>query len=562
MTLNNRFKQKKDRNYSDNIFSYSSMLFSSLFNSNTLVKFFIVIALGGALFTVLSFLERFQNSSYLPILVILILTLFFVFWIYLLFFSFSITATKIEKNTIRKIFPLLLVMSILSTYFAVVIENKMLNLVGTISSLFEQFNIVSVNVASIQLFFYVFVIPVIEEIGKIFPILILMGNYVKLKFKEKTVLAHLTPSHRVIVILGGFFGCWFDLFEQYLSYSANSTSIDTLIFGRAIFPLHSVASMITAFGLAWVFVSKNRWRKVKQYLVFVIFLSISVLFHGLWNFYSIVDINLETRTSYLAMLGYVSYAFFVFFVFWILLRIPKLCPLCNTEHKGACFIEAEDETKEIMQKINKARYIKPLYESNSSDSMVCSECQKPMYNGSFCLNCWSFPKLQCQNCNQVVPAFSRVCWSCGSEIPTLYDKMTSSSPPFYVSFSVGFTQILGAGMLVSFIFALISLPSTFSYLGHTVFLLSIIVTVFISISWYYLGKNKVKSMLSSINVLSILALSVIIMSLYLMVFAILMIVSIVQIITGLVAFSCLIILSVVSIVYLKKVVKGARLIII
>ncbi|MHA1667177.1 MAG: hypothetical protein ACTSUR_00865, partial [Candidatus Heimdallarchaeaceae archaeon] len=159
MTLNNRFKQKKDRNYSDNMFSYSSMLFSSLFNSNTLIKLFIAIALGGALFTVLSFLERFQNSSYLPILVILILTLFFVFWIYLLFFSFSITATKIEKNTIRKIFPLLLVMSILSTYFAVVIENKMLNLVGTLSSLFEQFNIVSVNVASIQLFFYFFVIP-------------------------------------------------------------------------------------------------------------------------------------------------------------------------------------------------------------------------------------------------------------------------------------------------------------------------------------------------------------------------------------------------------------------
>ena len=75
-------------------------------------------------------------------------------------------------------------------------------------------------------------------------------------------------------------------------------------------------------------------------------------------------------------------------------------------------------------------------------------------------------------------------------------------------------------------------------------------------------ENKVKSMISSMSILSVIAISIIITSIYISIFAVLMIISIVQIFFGLIGLSCVLLLSIGSLYFLKKTIKGARLIII
>jgi hypothetical protein len=139
--------------------------------------------------------------------------------------------------------------------------------------------------------------------------------------------------------------------------------------------------------------------------------------------------------------------------------------------------------------------------------------------------------------------------------------MTSSSPPFYVSVAVGFTRIIGAGMLISFIFAFLSISNDINSLGQTLFLLAVIFSIFTAIVWYAFEGNKVKSMISSMSIISVIAISIIITSLYVSIFAVLMIISIVQIIFGLIGLSCVLLISIISFYFLKKTLKGARLII-
>ena len=537
-------------------------LFKRILSFSTLFKLFFLGALGGVAYFLLTLAKTYEDSIYFPVLAILTICLFFVIWFSTLFLFFSITSTKLERSLLRKMITLLLVMGVLSAYFAVIIENKSFSLVAIFSSLLQGFG-VSENIFDyIFLVFYIFIVPVIEEIAKIFPIIILMGNYAKISINENKINTRLTPSNRVIVLFGAFFGGWFDLIEQFLLYSqtsASSSIVNTLLFNRSIYPLHSVTTMITAFGIGWIFNSRKKISKKIKALIFSAFLILSSGMHGLWNYYSIISENPEINIQILSALGYISYGLFAFFLLWIFLKIPKFCPICYTEHDSKECMDISKITGQEEKLLLKKRNQSHLYHE-STNLMKCSVCQNPMYNGLFCLNCWSFPKLQCINCNQILPPFSRVCWSCGTEVPTLYEKMTSSSPPFYVNVAVGFTRILGAGMIISFIFAFLTIENTLEFLGNTIFLIAILLSLFITILWYPFRENKVRSMVSSITILSIIAFSLIITSLYMSVFAFLMIISIGQIIYGILGMCFLLLMIIGSGYYLSKVIKGAKLI--
>ena len=213
------------------------------------------------------------------------------------------------------------------------------------------------------------------------------------------------------------------------------------------------------------------------------------------------------------------------------------------------------------KKIKKKKSVKRLIDE-STRMMLCPECQYPLYNGQFCGNCWSFPKLQCENCNQVVPAFSRNCWACGSDIPTLHEKMGSSSPPLYMHFSVGFTRILGVGIIIIFAFVFSTIENSLHFLGNTIFLLSVIIALGVSIAWYRSSKNRVKSILASINITAIVAFSLLITTLYLSIFAVFLIISIYQIFFGLIGISLILLLDVLFIRFIIKAARGTNLIVI
>ncbi|MCG3223736.1 MAG: hypothetical protein H7647_04665, partial [Candidatus Heimdallarchaeota archaeon] len=182
------------------------------FSALVKIAFLVVIAI--LAYFLVAIVIRYETSIYFPILVILLIITFFILWVTCLYLLFSITSTQLETKLIKKLFSLLLVMGVLSAYFAVVIENKSFTLVSIISGFFSSIDSLPEVHHIVHFTFYVFIIPIVEEIAKIFPIIILLGNYVRLNLNSKrSIHTRLTPSFRIFVIVGGFFGAWFDLFE-------------------------------------------------------------------------------------------------------------------------------------------------------------------------------------------------------------------------------------------------------------------------------------------------------------------------------------------------------------
>ncbi|MHA1516355.1 MAG: PrsW family glutamic-type intramembrane protease, partial [Candidatus Heimdallarchaeaceae archaeon] len=491
-----------------------------------------------------------------------------------LYFLFSITSTNIEKSVIRKIFPLLLVTASLTAYFATVIENKATLLIFSFNSILTSIGVPGATYELANSVLYVSIIPLIEEFAKIFPLLILLGNYARIRVGKKNIVTNLIPTHRTFVLLGAFYGAWFDLFEQFLSFSIlsnpptgyftsalnNQEIIDILINTRTVFPLHSVTSMLLAFGVGFLFISRKNKKKLFSRIIFLLFLLVSVGFHAYWN-YNFQVFSEKFVISQLQLMGYVSYGIFGFFAIWILFNVPKICPSCYSEHRINDCEQYEGKTTIYEKKIKKKKSVRRLID-DSTRMMLCPECRYPLYNGQFCGNCWSFPKLQCENCNQVVPAFSRNCWACGSDIPTLHEKMGSSSPPLYMHFSVGFTRILGVGIIIIFAFVFSTIENSLHFLGNTIFLLSVIIALGVSIAWYRSSKNRVKSILASINITAIVAFSLLITTMYLSIFAVFLIISVYQIFFGLIGISLILLLDVLFIRFIIKAARGTNLIVI
>lgn len=499
--------------------------------------------------------------------------MFFVVWVTSLYFLFSMTGTDIEKSVIKKIFPLLLVTASLTAYFATVIENKAFLLVFTFKDLLTSIGVPGVTYQAANTVLYVSIIPIIEEIAKIFPLLILLGNFVRINNKKKNIITNLIPTHRTFILLGGFYGATFDLFEQFLSFSilsnppegylasalTNQEIIDVLINSRSIFPLHTITSMILAFGIGYVFISRKDKRKIVPRIFLVLTLFASVGFHAYWN-YNFQVFSEKFILSQLQIMGYISYAAFGFFALWILLKVPRLCPSCYSEHRTKNCGKTEKNFDKYKQKIRKKKRINRLFE-NSTEMLRCPECQYPFYNGEFCGNCWSFPKLQCENCNQVIPAFSRNCWACGSDTPTLFEKMGSSSQPLYMNLSVGFARIISIGIIIIFVVVFVTIDNTLQFLGNTIFLLNVIIALGVSVSWYASSKNRVKSILASINITSIVVFSLIITTLYLSIFAVFLIISVYQIFFGLIGISLILLVDSLFIYFIVKASRGTNLII-
>lgn len=530
---------------------------------STLIKFLVLGLLAVIDYFLVSYVYLFENSNYLPIIIILIITFFFLTWTACLYLFFSLTITELENSLFNKLFSLLLVMGVLSAYFAVVIENKSFTLVSIVAGFFSSIGYFPDVYSNIHFIFYVFVIPIVEEIAKVFPIIILTGNFARIHLRsKKSIHTKLTPSFRTFILLGGFFGAWFDLFEQLLSYSSSipESVIDYLIFKRSIFPLHTVTTMIVSTGLGLVFLYRNRLSRSSKFGVFGVFLVLGSAYHGFWNYNTVFNLNSITREYIFQIMGILSYIIFAVFVILLVIKSPVYCNQCNTEHFSKVCPEIPSLKSSQKEDLEKARRMEPLYDKETN-MMVCSQCKTPVFTGNYCLNCWSFPKIQCNNCNQVLPAFSRICWSCGTEVTTLYEKMSSSSPTFLSTLSVGFTRILAVGMLISFIFTFVTIDNTITFLGYTVFLLAIILAICITVIWYRYKTSRVKAILSSISLLSIIAISIVVTSLYMIVFSILMILTILQIVYGIVGLLSTLTIVTASLYFLVKSTKGVRLIV-
>ncbi|MHA1952994.1 MAG: hypothetical protein ACW96U_03510, partial [Candidatus Heimdallarchaeaceae archaeon] len=196
--------QDKEKSEPTSIFLTSGSSYRNILSFSSLAKFLFLGILGVIAYFLLSYVEIFVNSNYFPIIIVLIIVILFVLWLSVVYTFFSITATKLELTVVKKIFTLLLIMGALTAYFAVVINNKALIFSSVVSSFLEQFGIVTNAIPYVQFSLYVFVIPILEEVAKIFPIIILLGNYTQFISKKKRIQTRLTPSLRTFVLYGAF----------------------------------------------------------------------------------------------------------------------------------------------------------------------------------------------------------------------------------------------------------------------------------------------------------------------------------------------------------------------
>ncbi len=503
-------------------------------------------------------------QRYFPFIVTFFILNCFAFFLVFLFSSFYLVRTNLEWYIVRKTVINCVLIAVLTSYIALILERRFftsLVQIVTLSQLSLFPFLSSADFNSITTLFYIVVIPIIEEFAKIFPLFILINNFARFPLASKTVRVRLIPSHRLFVFYGAFFGLWFDLYEQFLIlsnlYSSNVVSILAildLLFERSIFPLHSSVCMITGFGLGYIFVNRNNFGKKKKSLIFFSFLLLSSIIHGFWNYHAV---NSSAPPIIATIIKILSWIIFIGFCLFILTSRPKICKNCFTEHNGTVCHRFKPKTDRISEK---KQIIADNYDLTDT-YIFCPKCKSQTFNGQYCSLCWSFPKILCENCDQVLPPFSRVCWTCGQQTLTLFEKLKLSSYPLHIVFSIGLTRLLTASLVVSFVLIFKELENTIVFLGNTIFFLSIFIAFTFTTFWYMLESGKVNSAIISVCIASSAIFAIIGTSSYLLPFSILQILSGQYFVFGLFNFLIITFTLIFAIAFLLRVLKGGYLVI-
>ncbi len=542
----------------ENIFDEDKPISHIIFSRKTgiVVSFLLVLYLLKILY--IQNLSTYSNLSIFPIFVILSSFLGLLLTITSLFLFFYLSKTSVEWLILKKTFLMIFLLGFLGAYLALLMQARFLFVVLNVSFINQLLGLSDSLSWGFEIVFYTGFVPIIEEFTKIFPLLILWKNYCRIKYKEKEVRSWLVPTQRMFILYGGLFGAWFDLLEQFLVFSRNyditnpySSTISFLVERRTLYPLHSSLSMLVAFGIGYVFVRRNSLSDNKKRMIFLIPFTIAVLFHAWWN-YNVFTKNRVLSNQSFVILGYISILLFVFMLCWLLFKKPVICAHCYSEHKKyPCQDISYTEVQQIQAKKLSAGIEKEL--------MKCPVCNTRNFDGTVCSSCWSYPKLQCNNCNQVIPAYMNLCWACGKETTSLYDKMVMTAPPVHVTLSVVITRLLTITILTGFLLSLTDFESTISAMGSSIFYLLILVSFSITVIWYGIEKQKVKSMILSISIATIFTLTLITTGLYTIFLGVILVLAN-NFYTGFLGIIITGIMFCVCIKFLKASMRGARLI--
>ncbi|MHA1864983.1 MAG: hypothetical protein ACTSWZ_00625 [Candidatus Heimdallarchaeaceae archaeon] len=436
-----------------------------------------------------------------------IFNILFIFSIFLLWsltssLFYFLNKTEQEVKIFFSTLSLLIVMAILSTYLISIMERIFI----LITSLKKELMII---------IYTSYIVPVIEEISKIFPILILFRHYIRYKNEGKLKTYRLIVSYRQFVFYSILFGSCFGFFEHFFLFSSlfDFENIGNIVFLRIFYPLHPVTSGLLAIGVGYFLFIDSNIKKLKTWLATLLPTLLSLVFHIFWNYNSYFNL--------LTILQYIGWAatglYFVICVF--LIKKPNICTDCGIQHpRGTC---KKDSALNIsLEKLIKKDLVVESDYIVKEEYIVCPLCGVQAFDGEICYACNSWAKFQCSNCNQVVPPFARTCWSCGASLPTLQDKIRSTFPSSYMTFSVAVTRIVSSTVLISLIVGLLNLKNKLSYLGFTILLLSILIALSTSLIWYGMNSKRIDSIIVSIVVTSSVFFTILSMNLLLILLSI------------------------------------------
>ncbi len=492
-----------------------------------------------------------QNNQYFAVYTIGYFIMNFLVWVSFAFIFFYNSKTDIEWELIRRSIFIILLVSLMSAYVSTISERLFTLLFGFSNS--NDGEIIA---------YYVYLVPTVEEFCKFFPIFFLFRNYIRIKDNAGHSVYKFIISKRQLLIYSIVIGAFFDLFKHFQTYSMISDSkfFVNFIFLRSISPIMAVTSLIFSLGANYILfnyrdaerdqkTNKNKWLYIGGF-----FIIVSIMIHSLWNY---ADVSFSPNSE-LIFEVVISLLFLIFC--FILIKKPVICSKCKLEHAfGLCPSELSDNML-----YNKILSHKQVYSNDyaiASNFILCPNCGLQTFDGQVCYSCGSWPKIQCSNCNQVVSVFANRCWSCGMPIPSLFDKMHSSSPSFYASLAVGVSRLIGTGILISVIISIINLDNSPMELGFEILLLIIFIVFSTTIFWYFLEKRRMTSIFISIIVTSSIFFVVVIQSIFFAVLSLISIFNFTKLLFGIAVLVSSLSLLFLSFVYFRGIIRGESLII-
>ncbi|UJG40256.1 MAG: zinc ribbon domain-containing protein [Candidatus Heimdallarchaeum aukensis] len=478
----------------------------------------------------------------------IILNILFIFAMFLLWsltssFFYFLNKTEHEVKIFVSTISLLIVMAILSTYLISIMERIFILITSTKDKL-------------MIIIYTAYIVPIIEEISKIFPILILFRHYIRYKNNEKLVTYRLIVSYRQFVFYSVLFGSCFGFFEHFFLFSSlfDYENIGDIAFLRIFYPLHPVTSGLLAIGIGYFLFVNSNVKKLKNWLIALPPIFLSLIFHILWNY--------NAYFNSLTILQYIGWAATgLFFIICIsLLKKPKICGDCGIQHSEGECVKNPTFVLSLEKIVKKDTVVEKEY-IVKEDYIMCPLCGVQAFDGEICHACNSWAKFQCSNCNQVVPPFARTCWSCGASLPTLQEKIRSTSPSLYMTLSVAITRIVSSTVLISLIIGLLNLKNKLSYLGFTILLLSILIALSTSLIWYRINNKKIDSIIVSIVVTSSVFFTIVSMNLLLILLSMIQLIIIHNLVFGFfgIIFSSIVLYGIYR--YLRAIFKGDSLIV-
>jgi hypothetical protein len=346
------------------------------------------------------------------------------------------------------------------TFSALIMNNNLLFILLPITFIFEELGLNIDYISFFEIGMIVVLGPLIEEIVKIVPIILLANSEVKRLVRDKKTnelkikSQLLVGSRRHFIFYGIITGTMFVIFETYFYIFVNTPDpfgdyliISYLQFSlRTFAPLHVFTAAIASMGVYQAL----EWNKSDNRFSFNLtkllpFFMIAWITHGYWNYKALyADISFPDSLQYAIFMP-------VFGTMGIILNIGllalwyiswkekvDLCPRCGKQKiSNYCFCEEVQEA--VLPKLpRRAKY----------KQVNCRYCKEPLTNYSRCEKCgYKTALMACSICHAPLNLESEVCTQCLSPTTTATDFIYNR--PYTVGniLEIGLAGIIIAALL-------------------------------------------------------------------------------------------------------------------
>ena len=317
------------------------------------------------------------------------------------------------------------------------------------------------NIELLVSIFVVIMVPIVEEVIKAMPLLILARGFITERGKPER---RIFRSPAIIALAGLISAGMFTLVETYL-YIANEGNLIILnqdeawrrnalqVLIRSLAPLHYGTVGIFVIGLTIALYNQNaKILKFKDFSIAFLGLFGAVVLHALWNgtliFYASSNqdqvrlllfgvLPIPNVIYGLASLGIMGVLFLVF-----IRGENKLCETCRNWHKPPFTIDAHAKTTIVKpSRINKLL---------SRNLYKCNLCKVKLGKSGDCNNCLKTDFFTCRNCLYPLPAYLSVCWNCDFKIEPLYSKVFQFRENTINSVAIGLTFVFAGVYFIQF----------------------------------------------------------------------------------------------------------------